>query len=256
LQKKRVVSLDVHCGAYAEFVAEVIRLAKAQESSYMCLANVHMCGEAWKDKEFGDIVSNADIVAPDGKPLAIALKLLYGVNQPRVAGMDLLTGLLSEAEQKGIGIYFYGSTKDVLSRVCTSIKREYPDLNISGYHSPPFRSLTDEEKRQDIDRINKSGAKMVLVALGCPLQERWMAANKGEVRAVMVGLGWAFSVYAGLQKRAPVWMQQWALEWLYRLSQEPRRLFMRYLVTNSLFVFLFVRQYVRVHLLATQDTDL
>jgi N-acetylglucosaminyldiphosphoundecaprenol N-acetyl-beta-D-mannosaminyltransferase len=108
-------------------------------------------------------------------------------------------------------------------------------------HSPPFRELTEDEKAEEVNLINRSGANIVLVALGCPKQEVWMAGNKGKIRSVMVGLGAAFPVFAGMQRKAPEWMRKAALEWLFRLGQEPGRLWRRYLYTNSKFVSLLLR---------------
>ncbi len=113
---------------------------------------------------------------------------------------------------------------------------------VAGSWSPPFRPLTDTEKEDDIRRINDSGAHLVFVALGCPKQERWMAENKGKIHAVMLGVGGAFPVYAGLQRRAPEWMQKYALEWVFRLCQEPKRMWKRYLVTNTLFCILLAKE--------------
>ena len=108
-------------------------------------------------------------------------------------------------------------------------------------HSPPFRVLTEAETETEIQQINASGANMILVALGCPKQERWMANMKGKINAVMVGVGGAFPMLVGIQKRAPLWMQKNSLEWFYRLVQEPRRLFKRYFITNSLFIVLIIK---------------
>ena len=146
--------------------------------------------------------------------------------------------LLAVAESRNASVFLYGSTPGVLNAITQGIGKEYPDLKMAGSHSPPFRILTEEEVKEDIKRINDSGANIVLVALGCPKQEKWMARNKGKIKSVMVGIGGAFPVFAGLQKRAPQWMCDFSLEWLFRLIQEPRRLFKRYFVTNSLFLLL------------------
>lgn len=201
-----------------------------------------MCIEVWKDAAYALAVNSADMATPDGKPLAKAIEWLHGIKQPRVAGMDLLPDLLRDAAAHGLGVYFYGSTPDVLDAIQHKARAEYPGLIISGSWSPPFRPLTDTEKDDDIHRINDSGANLVFVALGCPKQERWMAENKGKIHAVMLGVGGAFPVYAGLQKRAPEWMQKYALEWVFRLCQEPKRMWKRYLVTNTFFCILLAKE--------------
>src|SRR6185369_15143902 len=236
--KKRIISIDIDTGSYPSFIERIATLAARRQSSYVCVANVHMVVEAHADSRYAAIVNGADLVTPDGMPLCKAMTLLHGNEQERVAGMDLLPDLLSAASGARLSVFLYGSTEAVLAAMLQRIERELPGLAISGSYSPPFRPVTTEEMAQEVARINASGAHIVLVALGCPKQERWMAANKGLINAVMIGIGGAFPVYAGLQTRAPRLLQRLSLEWLYRLCQEPRRLFKRYLVTNSVFLWL------------------
>jgi N-acetylglucosaminyldiphosphoundecaprenol N-acetyl-beta-D-mannosaminyltransferase len=245
MKKNRVVSLDLTTGPYCAFVEGIAELGEQRFSSYVCVANVHMCIEAWQNPEFAAVVNGADIATPDGVPLAKGLKLLYGIDQERVAGMDLLPDLIAEAERRGLSLFFYGSTDEVLAKITERIGGEHPGAKFAGAVSPPFRVLSEKEEGEMVEKINNSGANVVLVALGCPKQERWMARHKGKINAVMVGVGGAFPVYAGIQARAPEWMQRCSLEWLYRLWQEPRRLFKRYFVTNSLFLLLMARELVR-----------
>lgn len=246
MKKRRVVSLDLSTGPYQVFVEQIVLLGEQRTTSYVCVANVHMCIEVWQNPDFDSVVNNADIATPDGMPLAKSLKLLYGIDQERVAGMDLLPDLITEAEKRGLSLFFYGSTDEVLEKITARIGREHPGAKIAGAYSPPFRPLSDDEEQAIVKRINDSGANLVMVALGCPKQEMWMARHKGKINAVMVGVGGAFPVYAGTQDRAPQWMQQCSLEWLYRLYQEPRRLFKRYVVTNSLFLFLMTWTLVKI----------
>ena len=148
---------------------------------------------------------------------------------------------------------FLVSRDGVISVDTTSTERRtraylddnYPDLSIKGLYSPPFRALTPEEETRTIEKINASGAKLVFVVLGCPKQEQWMASMAGKVNAVMIGIGGALPVLIGIQKRAPKWMQNAGLEWLFRLVQEPKRLFKRYAVTNSVFLYLLSRELVK-----------
>ena len=133
-------------------------------------------------------------------------------------------------------IFFYGSTEETLAKLKVNLLAAFPALKIAGMISPPFRPLTPDEDAAIVEQINASGAGVVFVSLGCPKQEMWMAAHRGRIHAVMVGVGAAFDYHAGTIKRAPKWMQDCGLEWLYRLASEPRRLWRRYLVTNTLFV--------------------
>ena len=242
---KKVISLHISTGTYSTFVCQIIELAVRQASSYVCVANVHMCMEAVKSKTYAKAVNCANLVTPDGMPLAKAIQLLYGVKQDRVAGMDLLPDLLAEAEQKELGVFFYGGTTSMLVQTKLFVNANYPLLSNQHYYSPPFRPLTVVEEKKVVESIKASGAHLVFVALGCPKQERWMASMKGRINACMIGIGGALPVMIGMQKRAPKWMQQLSLEWLYRLAQEPKRLFKRYLITNTLFILLFTKQIIK-----------
>jgi len=195
-----------------------------------------MVVEASRDRNFMRVVNQATIVAPDGRPLSLFLKLFHNIKQDRVCGMDLLPDLMRRAEASGKSIYFYGGEQHCLDKIEAKAKKEFPNLKIAGLYSPPFRSLTEEEKVKDIERIRDSGADLVFVSLGCPRQEKWMAENVKKLNACFLGLGQAFVVYADLEKRLPKWMQALALEWVYRLVQEPRRLWRRYLYTNAEFL--------------------
>lgn len=240
--KKQVLSLSVNHGPYATFLQRIIDLAQHKSSSYVCVANVHMCMEAHWDKQFAEQVNSADLVTPDGMPIAKAMKWFHGVKQDRVAGMDLLPDVLKQAEALKLGIFFYGGTEDMLSVTKQYVLTNYPGIHQHFYYSPPFRALTFKEELAIADKINESGAHLVFVALGCPKQERWMAGMKGQINACMIGIGAALPVMIGLQTRAPKWMQNMSLEWFYRLCQEPKRLFKRYFVSNICFVYLVVKK--------------
>jgi N-acetylglucosaminyldiphosphoundecaprenol N-acetyl-beta-D-mannosaminyltransferase len=239
-----LISINISLGKYQDFIRKIIDLSKLRNSSYVCIANVHMCIEAYKDKSFARVVNMADIVTPDGKPLVKGLYWLYGIEQDRVAGPDLLPSLLAEASEHQIKVFFYGATQEVLDLVVVFCRKKYPNLIIVGAISPPFRVLTYDEEQNDIKTINDSGANLVFVALGCPKQELWMHKMKGKILATMLGVGGAFPMLVGVEKRAPLWMQRNGFEWLYRLIQDPKRLFKRYLVTNSWYIFLLLKKLI------------
>lgn len=247
--KRRLLDSALTMGTFQEISETILLRAQKRQSAYVCVANVHMFMEAHQDAAFARVMDAADVVTPDGMPLVLALKGLYGIQQERVAGMDLMPCLLREAGLRGLLVYLYGSTPDVLAAVQQRAYKDFPALCWAGVESPPFRELTTKEEYEVVERINDSGAHLVLVALGCPKQEKWMAGMKGKINATMVGLGGAFPVYASLQSRAPRWMQRMSLEWLYRLIQEPGRLWKRYLVTNTLFIGLLGRELWRVWVL-------
>jgi N-acetylglucosaminyldiphosphoundecaprenol N-acetyl-beta-D-mannosaminyltransferase len=242
LAKERILAIDVSQGKHAEFVKSILDLGRRKKSSYVCVANVHMLVEAHWSKSFQQVVNEADIVTPDGMPLAKSFKTLYGIEQERVDGMSLLPLLLSKAVEENLAVYFYGSSTQIIEHTKAFINKDYPSLNVVGMYSPPFRYLTEAEENAVIDRIANSGSNIVFVALGCPKQEQWMAEMKGRIPAVMVGIGGALPVLIGLQKRAPQWMQKNSLEWFYRFMQEPRRLFKRYLITNTTFLYLLFKE--------------
>lgn len=242
MQRKPVLGLGIDLGPCSRFVERIIALAGQRCSAFVCLANVHMVVEAHRDRSFGEVLGQAELVAPDGMPLVHALKWLHGVTQERVAGVDLLLAVLAAAEQQGLAVFVYGETEAIQRRLAERMQTDFPRLRIAGGISPPFRELSVAEEEQNVAAINASGAHLVLVALGCPRQELWMAGQYGRVQGVMIGLGAALGVYAGARRRAPAWMRRYCLEWFYRLLQEPRRLGRRYLVTNTLFLFLLARE--------------
>lgn len=244
MKTMQIFNFPITVGKYQDYIEYIMNSAATGRSQYVYVANVHMVVEAFWNKSFSEKVRRAGLVTPDGKPLTWALRLLHGIKQDRVAGMDILPALLKQSEKRQTPVYIYGGTETLLSRTQQYLGRNYPDLCIKGLYSPPFRDLTPEEEARTIERINSSGAKLLFVVLGCPKQESWMANMAGKINAVMIGIGGALPVLIGMQKRAPKWMQNAGLEWLFRLLQEPRRLFKRYVVTNSIFLYLLSRELV------------
>ena len=172
-------------------------------------------------------------------PLVWALRLLGVKDQQRVYGPDLMLAWCERAAKQGLSIYLYGSTDQTLYKLQAYLQNCLPNLLIAGSHAPPFRPLTPEEEDADIERMRQSGAKVVFIGLGCPKQEQWMYRNRGKFPGVMIGVGAAFSFFSGEVTQAPRWMMKFGLEWLYRFSQEPKRLWKRYLINNPAFVVLF-----------------
>jgi len=248
MQKHKIINSFVSAGRYLDILNDLIHLSKKQVSSYVCISNVHMLIEGYRDPDFQKVINSADIATPDGMPLAKAIKWLYGIDQERVAGMDLMPDVMKESEEKRLSIYLYGSTDEILHTIIKKAKDEFPNLSICGSYSPPFRELTQNEKENVIEQINNTNPNFVFVALGCPKQEKWMAEHKGKINSCMIGLGGAFEVYAGVKSRAPLWMQKASLEWLYRLIQDPKRLWKRYLYTNTKFILLLFKQLLLTHI--------
>ncbi len=230
--------------SWDEAIGRITQWGAARESRYVCICNVHSVVTTTRDVEFKVAVNNADMSTSDGAPIAWALRRLGHPSQERINGPDLMMKYLARAEQLNQAVFFYGSTDATLAKLRIALAKQFPLLRIAGMVSPPFRPLSLEEDEQSVEMINNSGANVVFVGLGCPKQEKWMSDHRGRIHAVMVGVGAAFDYHAGAIKRAPLWWQRNGLEWLYRLGSEPRRLFKRYMVTNTLFVIGFLRQIV------------
>ncbi|MEM6252846.1 MAG: WecB/TagA/CpsF family glycosyltransferase [Cyanobacteria bacterium P01_D01_bin.156] len=187
-------------------------------------------------------LTKADMVTPDGMPLVWVMRFLGRTAQDRVAGMDIFTAVCKQSVQENVSIYLLGATQDVLDKVVAKLRVDFPTLNVAGFESPPFRKWTFLEEEAIAERVNQSGAGITFVSLGCPKQECWMESNHGRVKSVMIGVGGVFPVYAGNKKHAPGWMRNNGLEWLYRLAQEPQRLFKRYFTTIPPFIWLAFQQ--------------
>ena len=238
--KKRVLTVDISVGTFDEQVSMIARLAASRTSSYVCCVNAHMTVEA-RDPAFAQVVNGADLATADGMPVRYAMNLFHRKGQERVAGNDLMPAVLERAAAEGLRVFLYGGKDTTQAAIIERAAKEHPTLVIAGAHAPPFGPLETLDLSAEAQRINESGANIVLVSLGCPKQERWMALMKGRVNAVMIGIGGAFLLYAGLERRAPSWMRKLALEWLFRLGLEPKRLWKRYLVTNSIFLYMIVK---------------
>jgi N-acetylglucosaminyldiphosphoundecaprenol N-acetyl-beta-D-mannosaminyltransferase len=240
-----VLGVPVTAGALEDQVDRILTWASKRVARYVCVANVHMVMEAQRDPDFAEVLFGADMVTPDGMPLVWLMRKEGARAQERVAGFDVLTGLCRGAQARRVGLYFLGSTDTVLAAMRDRLEREFPDLPIAGMQALPFRPSTPEEDAALIDEIHASGAGVVMLSLGCPKQERWMHEHRAALRAVTVGLGGAFPVYAGLQLRAPKWAREAGLEWAFRLVQEPGRLWHRYWSTNVPFLWLAFRHHFR-----------
>jgi len=237
-----VTGVPITALSFEEHVDTMVSWGKRRFSRVVCVANVHMLMESRWNQHLRGALDIADMVTPDGMPLVWMMQLLEAIPQERVAGMDIFLSTCQECMDRDVSIFLLGSTPEVLSRMSRRLKREFPKLKITGVESPPFRPLSPSEDLTLVEKINKSGAGITFVSLGCPKQECWMAAHQNKIHSVMIGIGAVFPVYAGLQRHAPRWIRHSGLEWLYRLLQEPKRLFKRYLTTIPPFLWLAFRQ--------------
>lgn len=217
----------------------------ALKGKYICVSNVHTTVMAYEDENYKNIQNSAILSLPDGMPLSKVSKWKGFKNAERVTGPDLMGEVFTLSEEETqFTHYFYGSTEEILQSLKMNLSEKYPGLKIVGTYSPPFRKLTKEEDEAVIKKINDSVADFVWVGLGAPKQEIWMYAHEDKIKSLMIGVGAGFDYYAEKIKRAPNWMQKCSLEWLYRLIQDPRRLFKRYLVTNFKFIFYVTKELV------------
>ena len=208
----------------------------ALSGDYICVSNVHTTVTAWKDEAYRTVQNGGILAIPDGGPLSSTGRKRGYENMRRVTGPDYMLKAIELGLSKGWRHYFYGSTPETLEKMEKTLRERYPDIQIAGTYSPPFRALSPEEDGEIVEKINKTAPDFVWVGLGAPKQEIWMRAHQGKLHGLMVGVGAAFDYTAGNISRAPQWMQKHNLEWLYRLMQDPKRLFKRYFVTNTTYI--------------------
>lgn len=219
-----------------EAVLHVMRHIKELSGEYICFSNVHTSVMAREDASYRDVLNGAAFVFPDGTPIATLEQKKGYVGAERVAGPDFMEHMFRDTQDGRLSHFFYGASQETLDALKENLLKKYPGIDIRGMYSPPFRALSEEEDRADVNLINGSGADIIWIGLGAPKQEKWMNAHKGEIGGVMMGVGAGFDFHAGTIKRAPKWIQKIGLEWLFRLFQDPGRLFKRYFVTNGKFI--------------------
>lgn len=212
------------------------RNMKNISGDYICVSNVHTTVTAYEDQEYCKVQNGGIMAIPDGGPLSSVGRKRGFTDMKRTTGPSLMGEIFKISASKGYRHYFYGSTEETLEKLYSVLEETYPGIQIAGMYSPPFRPMTDDEDRAIVERINETKPDFVWVGLGAPKQEKWMAAHQGRVKGLMVGVGAGFDYHAGNIKRAPEWMQKSNMEWFYRLIQDPKRLFSRYLHTNTKFI--------------------
>lgn len=232
----RVVSLFPDVINHESAIAKVAELVKAGNGGCVCFSTVHMAMEAHDNPEFAKIVNGADLIIADGMPVVWMQKLQGAKGASRVRANDLMIMLCEFAEKNNLSVGFYGGRRKVIDAILERAKKDYPNLRIAYAFSPPFRALTEAEDAKIIEEINRAKPDILFTGLGCPKQEIWMSAHKDKIKSVMLGVGASFDFYAGNVKESPEWMGKLGLEWLFRLTQEPKRLWRRYLILNPRFM--------------------
>lgn len=239
----RIMGVQIAVTDMEQTLALIAENLQTWKGEYICVSNVHTTVTAYEDPDYRQVQNGAVMALPDGGPLSAYSRRCGFPQAQRVTGPDLMKRILEESAEHGWRHYFYGSTEQTLDALRGWIARRYPGAVIAGMYSPPFRPMTPEEDEEIIRKINETSPDFVWVGLGAPKQERWMAAHRGRVHALMLGVGAAFDYEAGNIRRAPEWMQKHSLEWLYRMMQDPRRLIGRYLNTNLKFLWWAMRNH-------------
>jgi N-acetylglucosaminyldiphosphoundecaprenol N-acetyl-beta-D-mannosaminyltransferase len=242
-----ILGSPVQISSVTQAVATITTQSAQRQGGYVCLANVHMCMEALDDPAFLQVLQQASLVLADGRPIFWAQRLLGAKQAAQARGLDLVLALCQAMQKPGLRLGLYGGRdQTVLVQLKLKLLQQFPDLQIVYAYAPPFRPLTAAEDQQQIDAIQIAAVDILLVGLGCPKQEWWMAAHRTKLTAVMLGVGAAFDFIAGRKRHAPRLLQSMGLEWLFRLMTEPRRLAGRYLKHNPRFVLRFAKQYLRI----------
>jgi N-acetylglucosaminyldiphosphoundecaprenol N-acetyl-beta-D-mannosaminyltransferase len=224
------------------------QMARAGANGYVCVYNVHTTMMGFWDERYRRISEGAALVVPDGVPIVWAMRSLGAKEQDRVRGPSLMRDMVSEGRAWGARHFLYGGSPRALEALKAYLEVTYPGCQIVGSHSPPFRPLeqiSEEEWQASAQLINSAQPHFVWVGLGAPKQELWMWNQRDRVKGVMLGIGAAFDLLPGVVPEAPARMQKLGLEWLYRLYQEPRRMWRRYVINNPLFLVLWGWQWVR-----------
>ena len=231
---------------YESAVHSIMAVAKTGGGGLATACAVHLIMECQADPSLRSKINDFDVVTPDGQPVRWALNLLSDARlSERVYGPDLTLHLCRRAAAEGSRIFLYGSTKHVVHAMADNLGRRFDGLKIVGIQPSRFRDSTPDEDLRDVEMIKRSGADIVLVGLGCPLQERWAYEHRNSISGVQVCVGAAFDFHAGALRQAPRWMQDAGLEWVFRLAIEPARLWRRYLMHNPRYVALVAYQWIR-----------
>ncbi len=234
----RVISLFPDVVNRDSIIQKIAELVAQKNGGYVCFSTVHMVMESFDNAEFAAKVNGADLIVTDGMPLVWMQKMQGKRDASRVRANDLMISLCEYAEKNNLKVCFYGGRQEVIDGILERAKTDFPRLEIAYAYSPPFRALSEEEDAEIVEKIKNSGTQILFMGLGCPKQENWMAAHRDKFPAIMLGVGASFDFYAGNVRESPEWMGKLGFEWLYRLTQEPKRLWRRYLILNPRFMFL------------------
>ncbi len=245
-KKHDLIGVNVSQVNYGQAVDVIAQAAQQGTSGVVACHAVHAIVTMSCDSNLREMANNFHMITPDGQPVRWALNLLHRTGlKDRVYGPELMMRLCHKAAEEKVSIYLYGGNERVSKDLVTVLNSQIPGLIIAGAEAPPFRPLTTVEEQQVVNRINNSGARIVFIGLGCPRQDLFAHQHRDRIKALQVCVGAAFDFHAGIKPMAPKWMQRNGLEWMFRLWKEPRRLWKRYLVTNSLFIWKVTAAWIR-----------
>ena len=235
-ERCKILGINFVVGNVESAVAHVRRRLPDLKGEYITFSNVHTTVMAQEDPAYLRTQNGAILKFPDGTPIAWQERRCGYPQAERIAGPDFMEAMFRATMDGSVRHYFYGASEETIAHLEANLKLKYPGIAIAGLYSPPFRELSPEEDEEDVRRINEARPDIVWIGLGAPKQENWMAAHKGRINGVMIGVGAGFDFHGGMIRRAPVWIQRLGMEWFYRLCQDPKRLFNRYFVTNFQFI--------------------
>lgn len=235
--KNKILDINIATCSFIETTNLILEWSQKKLSKYICICNTHSLVTSKESSQFKEALENADLCTADGMPLVWASKINGHKEQQRVDGPNLMLELCRQSVEKNISIFLYGSTPENLKKLKYTLELKFKGIHIVGILSPPFRDGNPEVDFEDMKIIKESGANLIFVALGCPKQELWMSKNYKETNGVMIGVGAAFDFINGNLTRPPLWVQKIGMEWMHRLTLEPKRLFKRYAYNNSKFIF-------------------
>jgi N-acetylglucosaminyldiphosphoundecaprenol N-acetyl-beta-D-mannosaminyltransferase len=249
-RKYNLFGVQVSAVTREEACDAVIEAAHRRLPAVVSAFAVHALIESSTSRDLANKTNRFAIVLPDGQPIRWALNWLYGARlKNTVQGYELMQSLCERAAAEGLSIYLYGSSNETLAALAANLLEAYPGLEIAGVESPPFRPLTPEEDAAMVERVNASGAEIMFLGLGCPKQDHFAGEHAEKIQAVQFCVGAAFDFLAGTKPPAPMWMQRRGLAWVFRMYQEPKRLWKRYLVTNTIFLRKLASQFLRQRVL-------
>jgi len=255
LSRTNVLGVGVHAINMDQAVAAIDEAARNRRKGYVCVTGVHGVMEAQSDSEFKQILNNSLLTTPDGMPMVWVGRLQGFRYMDRVYGPDLMLEVCRLSEKRGYTHFFYGGKEGAAEKLACALRKRYPNLNVAGSNTPPFRPLNSAEEYALREHVTKTRPDFVWVGLSTPKQERFMADHIGELDCtLMLGVGAAFDIHTGATKDAPLWMKRAGLQWFHRLLQEPRRLWRRYLLNNPKFIFKITLQLLTRRLLRDVST--